>query len=39
VEVNSGPSLLFDTMAAVFNNMEGGRIWGPSSSCLWSLPP
>ena len=28
VEVNSGPSLLFDTMATVFNNMEGGRIWG-----------
>lgn len=28
VEVNSGPSLLFDTMASVFNNMEGGRIWG-----------
>ncbi len=28
VEVNSGPSLLFDTMATVFNNMNGGRIWG-----------
>lgn len=28
VEVNSGPSLLFDTMATVFNNMAGGRIWG-----------
>lgn len=28
VEVNSGPSLLFDTMASVFNNMEGGRLWG-----------
>ncbi|XME01807.1 sodium-dependent transporter [Lachnospiraceae bacterium C1.1] len=28
LEVNAGPSLLFDTMAAVFNNMEGGRIWG-----------
>ena len=28
VEVNAGPSLLFDTMATVFNNMEGGRIWG-----------
>ena len=26
--VNAGPSLLFDTMASVFNNMEGGRIWG-----------
>jgi len=28
VEVNAGPSLLFDTMAKVFNNMMGGRIWG-----------
>ncbi len=28
VEVNAGPSLLFDTMATVFNNMPGGRIWG-----------
>ena len=28
VEVNSGPSLLFDTMATVFNHMEGGRWWG-----------
>ena len=28
VEVNAGPSLLFDTMATVFNNMTGGRIWG-----------
>ncbi|MBQ4320902.1 MAG: sodium-dependent transporter [Oscillospiraceae bacterium] len=28
VEVNDGPSLLFNTMATVFNNMEGGRIWG-----------
>ena len=28
IEVNAGPSLLFDTMATVFNNMEGGRIWG-----------
>jgi len=28
VEVGSGPSLLFDTMASVFNNMNGGRIWG-----------
>ncbi len=28
VEVSSGPSLLFDTMASVFNNMNGGRIWG-----------
>ncbi len=28
VEVGSGPSLLFDTMASVFNNMQGGRWWG-----------
>jgi NSS family neurotransmitter:Na+ symporter len=28
LEVNAGPSLLFDTMAAVFTNMVGGRIWG-----------
>ena len=28
LEVNAGPSLLFDTMAAVFNHMAGGRIWG-----------
>lgn len=28
VEVNAGPSLLFDTMASVFNNMSGGRWWG-----------
>ena len=28
VEVGSGPSLLFDTMASVFNNMKGGRVWG-----------
>jgi len=28
VEVNSGPSLLFDTMATVFANMAGGRFWG-----------
>lgn len=28
LEVNAGPSLLFDTMAAVFNNMVGGRWWG-----------
>ena len=26
--VNAGPGLLFDTMASVFVNMEGGRIWG-----------
>ncbi|MDO4478225.1 MAG: sodium-dependent transporter [Lachnospiraceae bacterium] len=28
LEVNAGPSLLFDTMATVFNNMAGGRLWG-----------
>ena len=28
VEVNAGPALLFNTMATVFNNMAGGRIWG-----------
>ena len=28
VEVNAGPSLLFDTMATVFNHMDGGRWWG-----------
>lgn len=28
VEVSAGPSLLFDTMATVFNNMDGGRWWG-----------
>ena len=28
IEVSAGPSLLFDTMATVFNNMAGGRIWG-----------
>ena len=28
IEVNAGPSLLFDTMATVFNHMAGGRIWG-----------
>lgn len=28
VEVNAGPSLLFDTMASVFNHMSGGRWWG-----------
>lgn len=28
LEVNAGPSLLFDTMASVFNNMDGGRWWG-----------
>lgn len=28
MEVGAGPSLLFDTMASVFNNMKGGRWWG-----------
>ena len=28
LEVTAGPSLLFDTMATVFNHMEGGRWWG-----------
>ena len=28
LEVGQGPGLLFDTMATVFNNMNGGRIWG-----------
>ena len=28
IEVTAGPSLLFDTMATVFNHMAGGRIWG-----------
>ena len=28
VEVTSGPPLLFDAMASVFNNMAGGRLWG-----------
>ncbi len=28
LEVGAGPSLLFDTMATVFNNMNGGRVWG-----------
>ncbi len=28
IEVTAGPSLLFDTMATVFTNMSGGRIWG-----------
>lgn len=28
MEVTSGPGLLFDTMANVFRNMEGGRLWG-----------
>jgi len=27
-EVDAGPALLFNTMATVFNNMAGGRIWG-----------
>lgn len=28
VDVGAGPGLLFDTMATVFVNMEGGRWWG-----------
>ena len=28
IEVDAGPSLLFNTMATVFNNMTGGRVWG-----------
>lgn len=28
LEVKAGASLLFDTMATVFNNMNGGRLWG-----------
>ena len=28
IQVNAGPSLLFDTMATVFTHMAGGRIWG-----------
>ena len=28
VEPGAGPSLLFVAMAKVFNNMDGGRIWG-----------
>ena len=27
-EVGAGPALLFDTMATVFNKMNGGRWWG-----------
>ncbi len=28
VDVNSGPSLLFETLPNVFNNLAGGRFWG-----------
>ena len=28
LEVDAGPSLLFNTMSTVFNSMKGGRIWG-----------
>ncbi len=28
MEVGAGPALLFDTMATVFVNMNGGRFWG-----------
>lgn len=27
-EVGAGPALLFNTMATVFNDMTGGRLWG-----------
>lgn len=39
VEVTAGPSLLFDTMATVFNNMAGGRWWGTLFSCSWCSQP
>ena len=28
LELDAGPSLLFNTMSTVFNNMVGGRVWG-----------
>ena len=28
LEVTAGPALLFDTMATVFRNIPGGRVWG-----------
>ena len=28
LEVGAGPGLLFNTMATVFRNMSGGRLWG-----------
>ncbi len=28
IEAGAGPSLLFESMARVFNNMQGGRVWG-----------
>lgn len=28
VEVNAGPSLIFETLPNIFNNLPGGRIWG-----------
>ena len=28
IDLDAGPSLLFNTMATVFNNMVGGRVWG-----------
>ena len=28
LEVGAGPGLLFNTMATVFRNMAGGRVWG-----------
>ena len=35
LEVTAGPSLLFDTMAAVFNNMPAVVSGAPCSSCSW----
>jgi len=28
LDVDAGPSLLYNTMATVFNHMPGGRVWG-----------
>ncbi len=28
ISVDAGPKLLFTTMVSVFNNMNGGRVWG-----------
>ena len=36
IQVGAGPSLLFESMATVFNNMEGGRWWG-SLSFLYGI--
>ena len=37
LEVGAGPGLLFDTMASVFNNMAGGRIWGSLFFIFWDI--